>query len=393
MSKKIIFLLMLIVSLGAGARATEAQVPHLMRYQGVLLDHSGQPLEGVHTLNFRIYDALTGGNLLWNETQSGVPVTQGYFSVLLGNVASLNLPFDKDYYLTTEVGTDGEMSPRQKITSSPYAMRAEVADRAEVAETLVNNTWGPISLVDSKVGIGTSTPSQMLHIYKAGDTAGLIIEQGTADTNLDAGLYFKEAGVYKWAIYEDADDADKLRIGSGNGSEVVMTVTQDGNVGIGTTIPGNILTVMQGSPTDPIADSWTVHPSDRAHKQVLGPAAGGYLDQVRSTQLYEWKRAPLVSDEEAKEALGPADPTAEALNAKKEELVRLKTSLPKFATKRVGMVIDDENVPPEILTFHPDGTKAGIDLLAYIGYLHAALKEATLKMDTLESRLNAIEKQ
>ena len=56
---------------------------------------------------------------------------------------------------------------------------------------------------------------------------------------------------------------------------------------------------------------------------------------------------------------------------------------------RVGMSIDDANIPKEILAYNEDGSPAGIDLLAYVGYLHAALKEAVLKIDDLEARLPA----
>jgi hypothetical protein len=48
--------------------------------------------------------------------------------VLLGSVTPLDLPFDVPYWLSLEVNSDGEMSPRQQITSVGYAIHAEVAD-------------------------------------------------------------------------------------------------------------------------------------------------------------------------------------------------------------------------------------------------------------------------
>ena len=106
-----------------------AQVPKLIRYQGTLTDTNNVPLEGPHALTFRLYGAETGGQALWTETQTVVSVTRGVFNVLLGQTTSLNVPFDKDYWLTTQVGTDAEMSPRQRLTSVPYAIRAEEAER------------------------------------------------------------------------------------------------------------------------------------------------------------------------------------------------------------------------------------------------------------------------
>lgn len=107
--------------------AAYAAVPHLINYQGRLTDASGNPLTGSYDINFKIYDAETAGNLLWQETQTAVVVDKGLFGILLGSVTALNIPFDQPYFLEIKVGTE-VMSPRQRITSSGYAIRAEVAD-------------------------------------------------------------------------------------------------------------------------------------------------------------------------------------------------------------------------------------------------------------------------
>jgi hypothetical protein len=107
-----------------------AEIPHLINYQGRLTDTAGVPLNGSYNLTFRIYDAETAGNLLWEETQTGVIINKGIFAVLLGSVTNLNLAFDKPYFLEIKVGNE-VMSPRQRITSAGYAIRAEVAESAE----------------------------------------------------------------------------------------------------------------------------------------------------------------------------------------------------------------------------------------------------------------------
>lgn len=101
-----------------------AEIPHLINYQGRLTDTGGVPLNGSYNLTFRIYDAETAGNLLWEETQTGVVINKGIFAVLLGSVTNLNLAFDKPYFLEIKVGNE-VMSPRQTITSAAYAMAAE----------------------------------------------------------------------------------------------------------------------------------------------------------------------------------------------------------------------------------------------------------------------------
>jgi hypothetical protein len=63
----------------------------------------------------------------------------------------------------------------------------------------------------------------------------------------------------------------------------------NGNVGIGTMNPGNILTVRQNSTTDPIADAWTTY-SSRRWKTNIKPIEGA-LDKVQHLRgvSYDWK--------------------------------------------------------------------------------------------------------
>ena len=65
---------------------------------------------------FTIYNVSTsGGTPLWTETHS-VTVSQGVYSVILGEGSTpnpINLPFDTTYYLGVQVGADPEMTPRK----------------------------------------------------------------------------------------------------------------------------------------------------------------------------------------------------------------------------------------------------------------------------------------
>jgi hypothetical protein len=117
----VFFLFSVLYSLYSVANAA---VPHLINYQGRLTDSSGKPLEGTHNLTFRIYDAETAGNLLWQETYQNINIQKGIFSIMLGSVTNLDLPFDKPYWLEIKVN-DEVMSPRQRIASSGYAYMAE----------------------------------------------------------------------------------------------------------------------------------------------------------------------------------------------------------------------------------------------------------------------------
>lgn len=102
-----------------------AAIPHLVNYQGKATDKSGMPLNGTYNLTFRIYNAETGGTPKWSETQAGIPISNGIFQVQLGSTTTLNLPFDESYWISIEINTDGEMTPRTRLASVPYAYRAE----------------------------------------------------------------------------------------------------------------------------------------------------------------------------------------------------------------------------------------------------------------------------
>jgi len=119
-------------------------IPSVINYQGTLLNQStGTPVpDGNYTIVFSLYDVDTGGSPLWQETQSAT-VHDGLFSVLLGNVTSLNASiFDgSPRYLGVKVEGDAEMTPRQLLASVPYAFHAEnasYADEAGYARTAPN---------------------------------------------------------------------------------------------------------------------------------------------------------------------------------------------------------------------------------------------------------------
>jgi hypothetical protein len=76
-----------------------------------------------------IYNVDTGGSALWSEKQT-VSVSDGIFDVVLGQPGSAIDPADMDgeLFLGVSVESDDEMTPRQPITSTAFAMKAAIAD-------------------------------------------------------------------------------------------------------------------------------------------------------------------------------------------------------------------------------------------------------------------------
>jgi len=126
----------LVLALALTGRTVQAAIPHLVRYQGQAVDEQGVPLEGPYALTFRLYDAETGGTKVWEEVQADVVLTGGHFSVLLGQVTPLAaMDWGEPCWLSVQVGSEPELAPRQRITSVPLAIRAEVAETADAAKT------------------------------------------------------------------------------------------------------------------------------------------------------------------------------------------------------------------------------------------------------------------
>ena len=95
----------------------QAEIPRYINYQGKLTDANDDPVTGDVSITIRIYDAESGGAVLWTEAQKAT-VTRGIFSILLGNSEVLDsLDFNAPYWYSVEVESDGEMTPRQRLTS------------------------------------------------------------------------------------------------------------------------------------------------------------------------------------------------------------------------------------------------------------------------------------
>jgi len=129
-TKLVLLSAFLLASALALTLTASAAIPHLMNFQGKATDKTGSPLNGTYNLKFRIYNTETGGTPKWTETQPNIPISNGIFQVQLGSVAPLNLTFNESYWISIEINTDGEMSPRTRLASVGYAYMAETASNS-----------------------------------------------------------------------------------------------------------------------------------------------------------------------------------------------------------------------------------------------------------------------
>lgn len=130
--KKVLLICMFLLLLHAIPQAdANAQVPKLINYQALLKNSGGDPLTEETAISFSLFDAMSGGSLLWTELHQVTPA-DGFVNLYLGSKNPINLAFDKEYYLEIKVG-DGAPFQRTPLSTSPYAMYAMTAQYAENA--------------------------------------------------------------------------------------------------------------------------------------------------------------------------------------------------------------------------------------------------------------------
>ena len=64
-------LLLVLLVIGNGFATAQSNVPRTISFQGLITNDEGVAIaDGTHTMVFTIYDAATGGNALFSETQT-----------------------------------------------------------------------------------------------------------------------------------------------------------------------------------------------------------------------------------------------------------------------------------------------------------------------------------
>ena len=130
----------LMLAFGIGPHLAQALPPSsagvTIPYPGRLSNDAGQSVaDGVYDFNFALYDAETGGTLMWSESQTGVPVKGGAFVAALGSVDPLPAAVldDSNRWLAVSVRGPGQtdfaaLDPRQQLSAvAPLAPASPAA--------------------------------------------------------------------------------------------------------------------------------------------------------------------------------------------------------------------------------------------------------------------------
>src|SRR5438067_190764 len=133
--------LFMVLWLIAAASATVAQTSSFT-YQGRLTD-GGTAANGNYDLQFALFDSLSGGAQVGStQTISTVAVSNGVFTVSL-NFGANAFPGANRFLEISARPTGGSftlLTPRQQVTSTPYAIRSANASSADTATNATNAT-------------------------------------------------------------------------------------------------------------------------------------------------------------------------------------------------------------------------------------------------------------
>jgi hypothetical protein len=219
-----------------------AQVPRTINYQGRARS-GNQPVKGTHDMTLKLYDAETGGNELYSETHTGVVFTNdGIFTVAIGGTTSSGLPewvpFDQPYWMGVTIkGINGDQELPQRLTlrSTPYSLRAEVADSAGKIPAHLNghNPDGSLLSIDNSsgsIGLEASGSDFGIISYGAVKTDEYFISDNTVGDNAapqSGGIYYDNAPI-AWAqidnrgnIIADFGVASVTKPTSSNGTYII----------------------------------------------------------------------------------------------------------------------------------------------------------------------------
>ena len=274
-------------------KPTPTAGPRLVRFAGSVPTPPGAQATGAVGAIFGVYKDEQGGSPLWTEAQNLEPAADGKYSVLLGATSNEGLPSEifaagESRWLQVEFQLPGQTAqPRVLLVSVPYALKAADAETlggkpasafrlawpaassasvdaassgggstllavppAPLANSGTANYLGKFlnstdltssSVYDNgNVGIGTANPVYQFEVYSTAEAptarfAGTSLTYGpqfVLDATQAGGSEFRlvstpqygPAGANRFAIWEAAHG-------------YLMTVTNTGNVGIGTTAP------------------------------------------------------------------------------------------------------------------------------------------------------------
>lgn len=165
-----------------------------LNYQGSL-NITGQPANGSYDMEFALFDSLSGGLQTGSTlTRTNVAVSNGVFTVSLnfGSVFTGAARFLEIRVRPAGGGAYTLLTPRQPVSSAPYAVRSASSANADVAATATNLNNQPASFYTNAGNLSSGTlPSARLagtysQALNLSNASNVFAGSGSALASLDA---------------------------------------------------------------------------------------------------------------------------------------------------------------------------------------------------------------
>ena len=182
-----------------------------INFQARLLSNTGAVApDGYYNAEFKLYDAASGGTLLWTDTRYDtngvtagndyrVQVKNGYLTVSLGDTTAGGTAFpgsidwSQELWLTMNIGGttrtasptwNGEMNPRMKVTAVPFAQAANklkgstgLFDADQLAQ-LGQSTVQTVNSANTAIRINQTGAGSLLQLQASGNDRLLLAANG-----------------------------------------------------------------------------------------------------------------------------------------------------------------------------------------------------------------------
>lgn len=232
-----------------------AAFPLRIAFQGRLTDNRKIPKNGLVNMTLKLYAQSSGGSPLYTEGPMAVNISSGFFSLQVGEQASLSpdLFSQGSLFLGVSVQGDAEMTPRRELVSGPYSMSS--AQLVQTGDIRVNaganystfTAAGGLA-VPFGVSAGTGSFSGSLtassgSFMAAGNTqygmrtsSGILVEAGTVKVAqwIEAGNFFGDgSGLSGVGVAPGSVDTNKLAADAVAAVKLITGAVSAGKLGSG----------------------------------------------------------------------------------------------------------------------------------------------------------------
>ena len=309
-------------------------------------------------------------------------------------------------FKTGEVISSSQMNENfSQIGTHVNALRTDVDALTVGGGSLWVSSGNDYYVLNKEVGIGTSTPSSLLHMYSNTGDAGITVE--SANVSYDPYLTLGYSGDSNVKLWRDVSN-QSLKFNTGGAT--CMTINSGGQIGIGTTGPGEMVHIYSGSlflqggklRIDETATGWPYY--------IFSNSENLYIEKSQASDKWVYIRntygsnvlnlsvdgdvsargVTLDSDARLKENIQPIENALDRITA----IDGVSFTFKGLDEVRLGVVAQNvRQSTPEAVRVSDESTGyLGVDYLALVPVLIEAVKELKTENKLLKQRLDELEK-